>query len=830
MPLTRIRGRRAPRAFVVSPEPPLWSGLSKALRDRGFRIDVAARIPEPLAAASLGCYALVMVDTAALAPDLVGACRALRAAEGGARAALILLARQADTAGLEEAVQIAVDDVILAMPQGRWHSIRLAAIEKRLCLLSDQRVANDRLRRFEKAFETMQLGVTITDTAGTILYTNPADATMHGYTVEELLGAHASVFALPGRRRSLTPRDLQTVSRWHRETLNVRKNGEAFPVQLMSDVVRDDRERATGLVTTCEDISERNRAAEALRESEERYARAARGANDALWDWDPLQDCLYLSPRWNEMLGAGNAEVRGTSSAWFDRVHPDDISALQASLAAHRAGQLPHFSCEHRVRRHDGSYIWVLARGLEEMRTDGRPGRLAGSLTDITNHKLHDPLTRLPNRALMLDRLAHALERARRANAYRLALLALDLDRFAHVSESYGPAAADRLVETAAERLRACLHGIDSLAVGDTALAHMGGGRFTILLQEIEQARDAARIAMRLQECLGRPFSVERHEVFTTASIGIAVVSQTYEEANEVLRDVDAALAQARRAGGNRYVVFDSEMHARAVATLQLENDLRHALERDELRVVYQPIIALASGDLAGFEALVRWQRAEGPLLLPQDFVPLAEETGLVVPMDRWVLAQACRQTRSWLSHGRRRAPLTVAVNVSGLQFKQPDFTVEIDRTLRSVGLLGRALKLEITESVFMEQAQVASALLAELRSLDVRLSVDDFGTGYSSLAYLYRFEIDTLKVDRSFIARAQSDGDSREIVRAIVSLGQNLRKEVVAEGLETRSQLTLLRELGCQYGQGFLFAPPLNPDAASRLVERCDDRPAYEF
>lgn len=565
---------------------------------------------------------------------------------------------------------------------------------------------------------------------------------------------------------------------------------------------------------------ERTRTMAALRESQERAVLVANGANDGLWDWNLPSGEVYYSPRFMAMLG-WDGHVSPSVDTWFSKVHHDDLAQLRADVEAHLTGAAPHFENEHRLLHRDATWRWVLVRGLSARHDDGQPYRMAGSLMDITARKrsearllyeaMHDQLTGLPNRTVLMDRLEHCLDRAKRNPSYRFAVLLLDLDRFKVINDSLGHLIGDDLLIAISRRLKSCIRPTDTVA-------RLGGDEFTVLLEEISGPQGAVRVASRIQEACSRRFNLGGHEVFTNASIGIALGAHDYERPDDVLRDADTAMYRAKSLGKARHEIFDDEMRNEALRVHEIENDLRPALERDELRVFYQPIISLKTGLLSGFEALVRWQHPTRGLVSPADFVPIAEETGMIVPIGRFVLEEACRQLADWHRDPAFR-DITCKVNVSGRQFGQTDLVEEVSRALRAHDLSPSHLCLEITESAVIRNGEAATATLRALRRYGVRLSMDDFGTGYSSLSYLHQLPIHSLKVDRSFVSRIEDDPDQFEIVQTILSMATSLNLLVVAEGVETEGGLKIMKDMNCDFAQGYLFAKPLPADDATEFM-----------
>lgn len=567
---------------------------------------------------------------------------------------------------------------------------------------------------------------------------------------------------------------------------------------------------------------ERKRSEDALRDSEERYALAVRGANDGLWDWDLETQRVYFSARWKAMLGYEESEIGDDPQEWLSRVHKEDRAMLEAQLAAHwEAAASEECAIEHRMLHKDGSYRWMLSRGVVQRDAHGKPVRMAGSQTDITSSKAFDPLTGLPNRTLFHERLAAVLDRVAQEPAYPFSVLCLDLDRFKVINDSLGHVAGDELLIHVAERLRAAVRNArPNCGATHDAIARLGGDEFAILLENVDSG-EAMRIAGRIHDAIHAAFKLESKEVFTTASIGIVTGNSAYRTPTEVLRDADTAMNRAKSLGRSRCEIFDPEMRVQAVARLELESDLRRAVDNREFVLYYQPKVCLKTNKIVGVEALVRWRHPERGIVQPDEFIPLAEETGLIVPIGFWVLREACVAMHRWHSEFPATPPLEISVNVSVRQFREPELRAQIAAILAETQLDPATLQLEITESVLMDDLDAAAGLLKGLKTLGVGLKIDDFGKGYSSLNCLDRLPFDRLKIDRSFVVNMTRTNGTADTVRTIVLLAENLGMEVVAEGIESRDQLIKLQALDCDYGQGFYFSPPLESGALGDLLRK---------
>jgi diguanylate cyclase (GGDEF)-like protein/PAS domain S-box-containing protein len=568
----------------------------------------------------------------------------------------------------------------------------------------------------------------------------------------------------------------------------------------------------------------------ALSRIEERYSLVVNAANDGIWDWDLMTDTMYFSPRWHTVLGRPAGGGESDPSTWFDLVHTGDLLRLRAAIDAHIGGHTAHLQSEHRMRHADGTWRWVLTRGLAMRGVDGQATRIAGSMSDITDRRraeeqlqhdaLHDALTGLPNRALFIDRVEQTLQRSRRDPTIGAAVLFVDVDRFKLVNDSLSHAVGDHLLIAVAHRIAGVLRP------GDT-VARLGGDEFVILLDGVTTVSGARIVADRLMAALRNSFSVDRHELVVTASVGMALTAPRMTS-GEVIRNADIAMYDAKRQGGARAAQFDESMHRRVVDRLNREKELRQAVEQGLLGVHFQPIVDLQSGRIIALEALARWP-AGWPAVPPTEFIPVAEETGLIGALGQHVLRVALSCLASWRSRGILRDDVSVSVNVSSKQLEDPALAGQVRGAVAMSDIGGDALWLEITESTLMHDLEHMAEVVADVCAGGARLALDDFGTGYSSLSVLHAFPIRVLKIDRSFIASVAARPDvpasngvgSEAIIRSTVALAHSLGMKVIAEGIEDQFQLERIRDLGCDYGQGFLFSPALPPDEVEELIEK---------
>ncbi len=569
-----------------------------------------------------------------------------------------------------------------------------------------------------------------------------------------------------------------------------------------------------------EEIRERREAEEALRGSEARYRQMFENHQAVQILIDPMTGMIVdANPAACAFYGYAREELRGKP---IGEINIGSATEVVGALRSASTGDETIFLFQHRLASGDIRDVEVRTGPIES----GGRQLLFSIVHDITerkqaeeqllHHALHDALTTLPNRALFMDRLQHAIARAKRRPDDRFAVLFVDFDRFKNVNDSFGHLEGDRLLQEVSRRIGAAL---DPTAT----VARLGGDEFAILVEEIGGVADATRAAERVQTAFASPVAIRGQKIFTTASIGIAVSQPSYRRPEEMLRDADTAMYRAKAQGRAQSVVFDRTMHAKVVARLQLENDLRRAIAREQFQVHFQPIVALTTGETAGFEALLRWEHPSLGFVTPGEFIPLAEETGLIVALDRWILRRSCEQLRRWQTIAPHSSSLAISVNISGKHLVQPDFLEALTAIVAETGIAPSHLTLELTESALVEHAEAASAVLGNLRALGVHVALDDFGMGYSSLNYLRRFPVETLKIDRSFVGARNGMLENAEIVRAIIGLAHNLGIGVVAEGVETEAQRTMLAGFDCDAAQGYYFSPPLTGELAQHALARAD-------
>lgn len=632
-------------------------------------------------------------------------------------------------------------------------------------------------------------GVVITDAQrpdNPIIYVNPTFESITGYTAVEVINQNCRF--LQGEERQpqselyRLKQAIQKGQECHVTLRNFRKDGTPFWNELFISPIYNSEGRLTHFIGIQNDITEQKVTQEALCQSEKDLQTVLASMVDGLMILSQDGEIIFLNPAATKILDRSEAQLLGSYFGIPITVNSRaevDIPRLSKSPA------IVDLACSSVVWQGTPAYLLV----LREITTD---------------RQVYDPLTRLPTRILFDERLQHVINSAQRRKSLHFALLFIDLDRFKVVNDSLGHAAGDQLLIQFALRIQEQLRACD-------LLARLSGDEFAVLLEDLTHLDDASKVAERINLTFNHPFELQGREVFSSASIGIALGRSNLEYPQDLIREADTAMYRAKAKGGDRYAIFDQAMHAQAMVRLQLETDLRHAIERQELQVYYQPIIALNSKQLLGLEALLRWHHPVKGLISPDQFIPIAEETGLIIPLGHYVLQQACQQTQDWLQQGLLSSTFKISVNLSSKQLSHPNLVEHILRTLEETHLPPHNLQLEITESSLMENPAAAASMFQELEAHSIRLAMDDFGTGYSSLSYLRRFPVHTLKIDRSFTHRLGTQEEDLEIVQSIVSLARSLKMHVIAEGIETEAQLDCLQNIGCDLGQGFLFAKALN-------------------
>ena len=570
-----------------------------------------------------------------------------------------------------------------------------------------------------------------------------------------------------------------------------------------------------------------HQALERLAASEERYSLAVRAANDGIWDWDLMTHTVYYSPRWQALLGLHTMDEDGTPETWFERVHPDDLPGLKLAIEAHLSNRTSLLQLKHRLRHADGSWRWMLVRGIAVGSVDGQPERMAGSLSDITvsrlaEHRLryealHDSLTGLPNRTMFLERLERAMIRHKSDPDSSCVVLFIDIDRFKLVNDTFSHAVGDRLLIALADRIARETRPSDTVA-------RLAGDEFTILVQDVpsDLAEElGTQVALRVHHALETEFVIDGHRLFVNGSTGIALARDA-NSAVDLMRNADIAMYEAKYSGNVPYAVFDQSMHKRIVERLELEHDLRTSVEKSLIEVHYQPVVVLETGAIAGFEALARWPAGWAPVS-PSEFIPVAEETGLIGELGRHVLGTALADFAAWRRLGLVDETVKMSVNVSGRQLDDPGFPDQVLQEVAKAGVPGRALHLEITEGTLMREPGRMARITTDLCATGIGLDLDDFGTGYSSLAALHSFPVSVLKIDRAFVEAMLTEGTA--IVRSTIAMAHALGLQVTAEGIEHPTQVEKLRDLGCEFGQGFLYSTPASAVGMREIIANWRER-----
>ena len=699
-------------------------------------------------------------------------------------------------------------------------------VQKNQQLQQELEQVQARAERFRQIAENVrEVFFMISAETDEILYISPAYEQVWGRTCESLYEDPQSwLFAIHPEDSFKALATLETQFRtgdeFQEEYRIVRPDGSIRWVSVNAFPIRDDSGKVSRFVGIAEDITQRKLAKLAMLKSEEQFRLTFEMAPIGMAITAINGQFTRVNQALCDALGYEEQELLKLSFA--DITYAEDLELHQAQQKALLENKGSDFQIETRYISRDLRIVDAILKVVIVRDSKGQALHFNNQIVDITERKhmekqllhdaLHDSLTGLPNRALFMDRLDHELKRTQTNPDYVFAVLFLDLDRFKVVNDSAGHLVGDQLLIEIARRLEKAVNFIDTVA-------RLGGDEFTILLENIHNIENAIAVAEKIDRALRIPFKLQGYELFSTASIGIALSSQGYTKPEEIMRDADLTMYSAKEQGRARYEIFNSSLHDRAITRLQLETDMRRGIEREEFLIYYQPISCLETGKLSGFEALARWKHPTRGIVPPVEFIPVAEETGTIIPLGTWILKQACQQMKLWHEKYPQTSSLQISVNLSGKQLREPSLLEKIDSILQETGLSGKNLKLEITESSLIENMEVATQTLLEIKSRDIKLSMDDFGTGYSSLSYLHRFPVDILKIDRSFVQDIQFNKGNYAIVKAIITLAHVLDMEVIAEGIEDPYQLEQLKFLNCEYGQGYYFAKPLNQQQAEELI-----------
>ncbi|MBI3527264.1 MAG: EAL domain-containing protein [Betaproteobacteria bacterium] len=695
-------------------------------------------------------------------------------------------------------------------------------------LASNDEVSKLAQEQYQTLFQSSPVPTFICDTRKwRFLEVNEAAAREYGYSREELLKMTLLDLGLPEDAERVTETLMALgpasgeVGAWrHRK-----KDGAAIEAEMVSFRIQFARQQAR--VVIARDVTRRKHTHEVMWQDLERFGLASKATSDAMLDWDLVTDQLWRSENYERLFGHGEPGVGTNMAAWFEHIHPDDRARVQEQLLALIKSADNQWSDEFRLVRADQKVVHVFARGHVSRAEDGSARRMNGVLQDITERKEqeertrfladHDELTGLPNRSLFRQALSKALQRAERSGKM-LSILFFDLDRFKNINDSLGHDAGDEVLRAVAERLTACVRKIDMVA-------RFGGDEFAVLTEGLTAEDQASTVARKILEALSKSMILAGRQYRPAASIGISTYPTDGRDVQSLLKNADIAMYRAKEEGRGTFQFYSEMLNTHSVQRLEFESNLSNALNNHEFVLYYQPKVDLATGRVTGLEALIRWISPQLGFVSPGDFISIAEETGLIVPMGRWVAQTACVQNRAWQKGGLPQ--LRIAINISARQMGDKGLVEFISDTLKKTGLTAESLELEITESAVMSNQEHAEKVLNELKGLGFHLTMDDFGTGYSSLAYLKRFPFDSVKIDQSFVRGIPESKDDSAIVEAIIAMAHSLQLKVVAEGVETKEQFDFLRTLGCDQIQGYYFSKPIPANEVVMLLYKTMTREA---
>ena len=711
----------------------------------------------------------------------------------------------------------------------------LTSIGDQIALAIERKKAEDALRESERKISTLMSNLPgmayrcLNDEKWTIEFISDGCFNLTGYEPSDLIGNNRITYSNlihPDDRNEVWDKVQVAVSEKQPFQLTYRiktAKGDEKWVWEQGQSIYGNNGELLALEGFIIDITDRKKAEENLRKSQERFHLVTRATNDAIWDWDLVTNQLWWNEGFQKLFGYSANEVGSTLESWTSRVHPDDLERVTRDIYLFTENGQQIWSDEYRFKRGDGSYAVVTDRGYVVYDDNRKPIRMLGSMMDVTERKsleeqlthqtLHDPLTKLANRVLFRNRVEHALSKIIRNNN-SIAVLFLDLDNFKAVNDSLGHAGGDTLLVMITNRLQLSLRNTDTAA-------RFGGDEFEILIEDIKQVDEAVVLAERIQESFNVPFSIAGKEIFVRTSIGIAMSNNDSISSEKLLCNADIAMYMAKSQGKGRHVTFEEKMHEDLMKRVEIETDLRSAITNQEFVLHYQVIIDFQTQSIIGMEALVRWNHPLHGLMHPNKFIPVAEETNLIVPLGEWVLKEACKQAQIWQMQYGRGSEFSITVNLSMRQFQQKELLDTVSSILSKTGLSPKCLILEITESFVLQNTEETIDKLHELKNLGIRLAIDDFGTGYSSLSYLQRLPIDILKIDKSFIDKISQGNEGVSVAKAIIMMSDSLNLKTIAEGIEHPEQIDTLQNLGCKLGQGFYFSKPLSKNDMDEFLSK---------